>query len=82
MKHLLMAAALLLGASVAQAQTVPDLKGTWIGKGKSVVFGTNPHHPGSAPNTSTPRIQQFDFTFVVEGQEGLLDRPAWHWPSR
>ncbi|GAA1905884.1 hypothetical protein GCM10009814_39110 [Lapillicoccus jejuensis] len=19
---------------------------------------------------------------VVEGQEGLLDRPAWHWPSR
>jgi hypothetical protein len=74
MKYLSVALALLLGASAAQAQTVPDLKGTWIGKGKSVVFGTNSHHPGSAPSAGAPRIREFDFTFVVEGQEGPL---AW-----
>jgi len=74
MKYLAVALALLVGASAAHAQTVPDLKGTWTGKGKSVVFGTNPHHPGSAPNDSTPRIREFEFTFVIAGQEGAL---AW-----
>ena len=74
MKYLSVILALLLGASSAQAQSVPDLKGTWTGKGKSVVFGANQHHPGSAPNDSTPRIREFDFTFVVAGQEGSL---AW-----
>jgi hypothetical protein len=41
----------ILVASVATAacaqDTVPDLKGIWSGKGKSIVFGNNPHHPGS-----------------------------------
>ena len=32
----------LLAASVAQDAT-PNLRGTWSGKGKSIVFGTNPH---------------------------------------
>jgi len=72
MKYLSVILALLLGALSAQAQTAPDLKGTWTGKGKSVVFGANQHHPGSAPNDSTPRIREFDFTFVVTGQEGPL----------
>ena len=48
MRHLVFALA-LLGATVtgAHAQTaIPDLKGTWSGKGKSIVFGSHAHHPG------------------------------------
>jgi hypothetical protein len=73
MKYVLAILALVLAAS-AQAQTVPDLKGTWIFKGKSVVFGTNPHHPTGPAIDPTPRIRDADFTFVITGQEGRL---AW-----
>ena len=46
MRHLVFALA-LLGATGAQAQTaIPDLKGTWSGKGKSIVFGS---HAASMP---------------------------------
>lgn len=69
-----MAATLACAATAAFAQTVPDLKGTWIAKGKSVVFGTNPHHPGTQTMDSPPRIRDFEFTLVVEGQDGRL---AW-----
>jgi len=72
MKFVVLAVVLVLGASAAQAQTYPDLKGTWVGKGKSVVYGTNPHHPGSAPNDMTPRVRDFEFVLVVNGQEGPL----------
>ena len=75
MKTLVLASAVLLGVLPAHAQSAaPDLKGTWNGKGKSVVYGTNPHHPGAAPNEATPRLLEFDFNFVVTGQEGKL---AW-----
>jgi len=74
MKYLVAVLALLLGASAAQAQNVPDLKGTWTGKGKSVVYGTNPHHPGASSDANTPRIRDYEFTLVVTGQEGPL---AW-----
>ena len=74
MKYLVAVLALLLGASAAQAQNVPDLKGTWTGKGKSVVYGTNPHHPGASSDPNTPRIRDYEFTLVVTGQEGPL---AW-----
>ena len=49
MRHLVFALALLgATATAAQAQTaIPDLKGTWSGKGKSIVFGSHAHHPGS-----------------------------------
>ena len=72
MRYVATALAVLLSTMAAQAQTVPDLKGTWTGKGKSVVYGTNPHHPGSAPNENTPRIRDYDFTMVVTGQDGPL----------
>jgi hypothetical protein len=72
MKSMMVASVLLLGVTVVQAQSAPDLKGTWTGKGKSVVFGSNPHHPGTAPNETTPRIRDYEFTFVVTGQEGSL----------
>ena len=37
----------ILGAVVTPVRAqdvIPDLKGTWTGKGKSIVFGNNAHH--------------------------------------
>jgi hypothetical protein len=65
----------VVGAITAAARAqdaIPDLKGAWSGKGKSIVF--NPHHPGSQVVTSPPRVRDFEFTFVVDGQDGRL---AW-----
>ena len=47
MKSFALALALLSGAATAAIaqDAIPDLKGTWSGKGKSLVFGSNPHHP-------------------------------------
>jgi hypothetical protein len=53
---------------------IPDLKGTWSGKGKAVVFGTNPHHPGKQAISAPPRVRDIDVTYVVEGQDGPV---AW-----
>src|SRR5260370_40662362 len=80
MKHLVFALA-LLGATVmgAHAQTaIPDLKGTWSGKGKSIVFGSHSHHPGSQTAADPPRVRDIEATYIVEGQEGRL---AWGRPS-
>jgi len=45
-----------------------------LGKGKSIVFGTNPHHPGSQTPADPPRVRDIEATYVVDGQEGRL---AW-----
>ncbi|MGB7830819.1 MAG: hypothetical protein WBL84_01280 [Xanthobacteraceae bacterium] len=76
MKSLVFALALLpAAATVAAAQDgVPDLKGTWSGKGKSIVFGHNPHHPGSQSTDNPPRVRDIDVTYIVDGQDGRL---AW-----
>jgi hypothetical protein len=74
MRHLVFALALLgAPATGAQAQTaVPDLKGTWSGKGKSIVFGSHAHHPGSQTPNDPPRVRDIEATYVVEGQDGRL----------
>ena len=67
----------VLGAAATSARAqdaIPDLKGTWSGKGKSIVFGINPHHPGSQTASDPPRVRDIEATHVVEGQEGRL---AW-----
>ncbi len=67
----------LLGATVTMAhaqKAIPDLKGTWSGKGKAIVFGHNPHHPGTQTVSDAPRVHDIEATYVVEGQEG---RVAW-----
>jgi hypothetical protein len=67
----------LLGAvaTTARAQdAIPDLKGTWSGKGKSIVFGNNLHHPGTQSTTDPPRVRDIEATYVVDGQDGRL---AW-----
>ena len=66
----------LVGFSLAaQAQPAPpDIRGTWTGKGKSLIYGANLHHPGSQTVAAPPRMFDFEFTFVVDGQDGRL---AW-----
>jgi hypothetical protein len=76
MRRLVLVSA-LLGATVVTSQarnSIPDLKGTWTGKGKSIVFGHNPHHPGSQTVGDAPRVHEIAATYVVEGQDG---RVAW-----
>ncbi len=64
---------LVAAASTAQAQNAPpDLKGKWTGKGKSLIFGANPHHPGDQTTTQPPRVRDSEFTYVIDGQEGRL----------
>jgi hypothetical protein len=64
-----------LGTAAASAQNaIPDLKGTWTGKGKSIVFGTHAHHPGTQTPADPPRVRDIEATYVVEGQDGQV---AW-----
>ena len=76
MRGLVFALALLgTAATAASAQdAIPDLKGTWTGKGKSIVFGNHPHHPGAQTSADPPRVRDIEATYIVEGQEGRL---AW-----
>ena len=65
----------LLGAAVTATHAqdaIPNLKGTWSGKGKTIVFGNNRYHPGSQTTTSPPRVRDIELTHVVEGQDGRL----------
>ena len=75
MRYLVFALVLVSAATAAHAQgKIPDLKGTWSGKGKSIVFGNNPHHPGSQTAANPPRVRDIEVTYIVDGQEGQL---AW-----
>jgi hypothetical protein len=79
MKHLVLAIALLgVAAPAASAQdmaaAVPDLKGTWIGKGQAIVLGNHTYHPGKETPADPPRVRDIDVTHLVEGQNG---RVAW-----
>jgi hypothetical protein len=83
MKVLVLAAALLgVGVSAVSAQqdaAIPDLKGTWSGKGKAIVLGANAHHPGKKATgkkaaAEQPRVRDVSATHIVEGQDG---RVAW-----
>ena len=57
-----LALALLAGAATAATaqDAIPDLKGTWNGKGKSVVFGNNLYHPGPQTADAPPRVRDID----------------------
>jgi hypothetical protein len=78
MKSLVLATALLgvtaLAASAQDPAAVPDLRGTWSGKGKAIVLGTNAHHPGKQAKAGSPRVRDVSATHIVEGQDG---RVAW-----
>lgn len=71
----LVLAALIGAATTARAQdAIPDIKGTWSGKGKVLVFGNNMHNPGAQTMSEPPRLRDIEMTDVVEGQDGRL---AW-----
>jgi len=74
MKLFILALALIgAAAATAHAQNaIPDLKGTWSGKGKSIVFGSGPHHPGAQTANEAPRVRDIEATYIVEGQDGRL----------
>ena len=74
--------AVLATATVAQAQPAPDLKGAWSGKFRTIILGSNPHHPpGGAADA--PRVREITFTFDIEGQDGrLLWGKSWSNPER
>jgi hypothetical protein len=76
MRHLVLVLAALVGlATTARAQdAIPDIKGTWSGKGKVLVFGNNMHNPGTMTMSEPPRMRDIEMTDVVEGQDGRL---AW-----
>src|SRR5687767_7187019 len=75
-------AALVMTAPVF-AQTVPDLKGTWSGQWKTVIYGVNPHHPAPQATADAPRVREIRFTLEVEGQDGrLFWGKSWSSPDR
>ena len=77
MRYLILAIAFLgFAAPAVRAQdaAVPDLSGTWSGKGKAIVFGANAHHPGKQAKAAPPRVRDVSATHIVEGQDG---RVAW-----
>jgi hypothetical protein len=66
-------ALLSVAATATQAQdSIPDLRGTWSGKGKSIVFGSHSHHPGTQTAADPPRVRDIEATYVVDGQDGRL----------
>jgi hypothetical protein len=74
MRYLALVLAIVGVAAAARAQdAIPDLKGTWSGKGKVIIFGGHAHHPGVSLD-SPPTVRDIAMTLVVEGQDGRL---AW-----
>lgn len=74
MRYCTLILAVVGAATAARAQdAIPDLKGTWSGKGKVVIFGGHAHHPGVRPD-SPPTVRDIEMTLLVEGQDGRL---AW-----
>jgi hypothetical protein len=68
----LMALALMLAVIplAADAQdAIPQLKGTWKGSGKILLFGTTEHLSGSPQNAI---VRDLEVTHTVTGQDGRL----------
>jgi hypothetical protein len=60
-------AAIILIQSEANAQTVPNLVGTWKGSAQAVFLGSNPYRPNrNAGANYSPDVREF--TFVIKEQ--------------
>ena len=55
-------------------EAIPDLRGTWSGKGQVIVFGSGDHHASKQTAADPPRVRDIAATHTVEGQQG---RVAW-----
>jgi len=70
MKTLMALALMLVMTPVAAAQdAIPQLKGTWKGTGKILLFGTTEHLSGS-PQSAV--VRDLEVTHTVTGQDGRL----------
>ena len=73
MRLLIASAVVAFASGTACAQSpAPDLKGTWTGQMRTVIFGHNSHHPGEESVASPPRVRDIEFTIDIEGQDGAL----------
>jgi hypothetical protein len=68
-----LAAVLVAGSAFAQ-DAVPDLRGTWSGKGKVLIFGTSELLTGAPSFADPPKVLDIDISHTVTGQDGRL---AW-----
>jgi hypothetical protein len=85
MRSVLSAIFVLAGIFFAAAQDAapPDVKGIWAGTWKTIIHGTNIHHPGAEDVTSPPRIRDITFTMEFEGQDGrVLWGHSWSDPAQ
>jgi hypothetical protein len=82
MKRLVLAAALSLAGAASAAAQASDLTGTWSGQWRTVIYGSNTHHPGAEATADAPRIREITFSFDIEGQDGnLLWGKSWSNPE-
>jgi hypothetical protein len=84
MRSVLSIVLVLAGISIASAQDAapPDVKGIWTGTWKTIIHGTNIHHPGTEDVTSPPRVRDITFTMEFEGQDGrVLWGHSWSDPE-
>ena len=62
--------------------STPDLRGTWTGPFKSVIYGPNSHHPGDQSVTDPPRVRDITFTLKMSGQDGrVIWGESWSKPG-
>ncbi|MEA2916162.1 MAG: hypothetical protein QOJ15_8243 [Bradyrhizobium sp.] len=63
--------ALCAQSSLAAAQSIPDLKGAWSGKGKAIVSGDSRHHTAAMPSApaNNHRLTELTFNLTIEGQQ-------------
>lgn len=54
--------------TVASETAIPDMKGKWVGTSESIVTGMSKHHEPQSGDD--PLLDNVDFTYVVEGQDG------------
>lgn len=78
----LMATTVLLPAYGA-AETVPDMKGTWVttSTDDSVVYGQSEHHPESNPDTLFFSQGPDPFTLTIDQQQGRRFAGKFSTPS-
>jgi hypothetical protein len=77
MRYFALVLAILGAATAARAQdAIPDLKGTWLGKGKVIIFGGHAHHPG-VPQDSPPGDYNLDKAVSIGSVGRRKDAVSW-----
>jgi len=73
----------LASAAEVGLQAAPDMRGTWTGTFRAIVFGQNAHHPGTQTNADPPRIHEVNFTYELDNEDGrLIWGTVWSDPTK